>query len=584
MDPTEARLRGAAARQTQHASPHAELGRYLLSMARPASALWELEAARALQASDDSTLRREEVRALEAMGRPELAIDDLKGVLGRHPEDDEARTQLAAVLLTTGRAQEAVAVLHPPGRPAPGGSGAMLLLGRAYHAMGEPGEARAALEQYARLAPPTVPHYEPLGRFLLATGRPEEARRVLMRDQRIAFRTGELHYLLGLTFLRARPHPDSDKAGAAFTVALRFDPRHARAHTALGEALEQRGMRDLAETQYDTAIQLDPIRPEPHSRLAALLMREGQTIAALQHRGIAATLDDRLPEAAAAFRQMLAADPTNLDAAQSFILTCVAMKRVDLARPGVEALQRMPFEPQTADRIAELYLITGSRTPCHSLAKTWRQREPKAAAPLRLLGQLDVEELRVSEGIGEYEAAWSVDPGRAETAAALGNAWARVPTRANLKQATNWLQRAVASAPSQARYRDSLAHVLEQSGQKSEAQESYLRALDLDVSLSTAMSGLVRLAEETGQTAQADLFGRIDHSLDEGARASDQARQRLWDHPGDPEAHLAVARLLAASGELEKASSHLQQALQQKTEWPAAISLQRPIEALLAWP
>ena len=41
----------------------------------------------------------------------------------------------------------------------------------------------------------------------------------LMQDQKVAFRTADFHYLLGLTYLRARPHPDLGKASAAFTFA-----------------------------------------------------------------------------------------------------------------------------------------------------------------------------------------------------------------------------------------------------------------------------------------------------------------------------------------------------------------------------
>jgi Flp pilus assembly protein TadD len=189
----------------------------------------------------------------------------------------------------------------------------------------------------------------------------------------------------------------------------------------------------------------------------------------------------------------------------------------------------------------------------------------------------------VAEGIQQYEQAWAAEPDQAETAVALGNAFARVPTRANLEQARSWLQRAVALSPDTASYRVSLGRVLEQLGRASEAREAYLQALDRDASLSSAASSLVRLAQGMNEPAVARLFGRVVRVMDDGKRADDAARRRLWDHPDDPEAQLAVAQRLAGAGEFVKADNHLQQALQRKPGWPAAQSLQRAVEALRVW-
>src|SRR5438132_11250776 len=103
MDPNEARLRHAGPQRPRDAAAHAALGGYYFSQARPVSALWELEEARSLQPRDDPILRREQARALESMGRLELAIDALRTVLTSHPGENGARTQLAEVLLAVGR-------------------------------------------------------------------------------------------------------------------------------------------------------------------------------------------------------------------------------------------------------------------------------------------------------------------------------------------------------------------------------------------------------------------------------------------------------------------------------------------------
>jgi tetratricopeptide (TPR) repeat protein len=580
-DPTEARLRQVIARQPQDANAHRDLGRYALSVARPASALWELAEAGSLGA-DDPSVRLDRAQALAAAGRRPAAIAELRVLLKAGTAAAPAR--LAELLLETGQAAEAERLLTGTARETENPSEAARLLGRAYHALGRLPEAEAAFRRCAELAPTDAARFQPLGRFLLATGRPEEARPALMQDQRVAFRTAELHYLLGLTYLRARPRADLGKASAALTVALLFDPVNAWARASLAEVLERQGAREQAVTQYEEAIRRDPRQPEPHERLAALLEKMGQQAASLQQRGIAATMRDQLPEAESAFGRMLAAEPANLAAIQSYILTDVAMKRVDRSRPAVQALQRRQFDPATAERVAQLFLMTGSRDLCRRLAEEWRQREPKAPGPLRLLGRLAVDDLRTTEGIKLYEQAWEQDPQDAATAAALGIAFGRVPSRPNLQRAAEWLQRAVALAPDNPQYHHQQAEVLRQLGQEEEAREAYLRALDLDPSLTVAYNGLVRLAQAMARPRQAELFSRIVREADNATREQERLYRRVWDSPTSAEARLELARFLLRSDELWKARGHLDAALAQRPGWKPALELRRTVDSLLAWP
>jgi len=587
----EARLRAAVVRRPRDPAAHAALGRYLVSVGRPVSALWELEEARTLAPGDDVSLRRDQAQALRLAGQRSLAIEELAATLAAHPAEAGTRAELAELLLATGRPAEALARLGGATASSLGPADAALLRGRAYHALGRLPEAEAAFRRYARLASPDTGRYEPLGRFLLASDRSEEARRTLMRDQRVSFRRAEFHYLLGLTYLRARPRADLGKAGGAFAVALRFDPRHVGARAALGQVFERQGDRESAAAQYEAAVRADPLRPAPHARLAALWMAHGRVPEALQQRGIALTLEDRLPDAERAFGRMLTTEPDGLDASQSLILTCVRLKRVDRAAPAIKALQRQPLDPALAERVAALYLISGSRTACRRLGEAWSRRQPEAAGPLRVLGRLAVDELRVPEGIRLFGEAWAREPDHAETAASLGLAWARVPSRANLERAREWLQRAEALAPTHARTAEQLGQVLQQLGRFPEARDAYLRALDLDPTLTAAAGSLARLAGRIDRAAHARLLGRIARALDDDRRDEEQLRQRVWDAAEEPmragtpsaEAHVALAQFLLRQGDLEKAESQLQQALESRPRWEAAERLRRTVTALLVW-
>lgn len=580
-DPTETRLREKIARQPRDAAPHAELGRYALSTSRAGTALWELEEARALGMSDLS-LRIDHAGALAAAGQRLLAIAELRALLKDWPAEPRVRERLAALLLDTAQPAEAAALLKGGSKTGGDPAERILLLGRAYHGLGQTREAEAAFRQYARLSLTGEAPYQPLGRYLLATGPPEAARRVLMQDQHTAFRTAEFHYWLGQTYLRAQP-ADPGKAAAAFAVALHFDSHHARARAALGEAMERQRAREQAVSQYETTIQANPLLIEPHVRLAGLLRSTGQKVGAFQQQGIAATLQDQLPEALRAFSEMLRADPTDLDAIQSCILTSVAMKRVDRSRPAVAALQRLPFDPETAERVASLFLITGTRAPARALAEEWRRRQPKAAGPLRLLARLAVDDLRVQEGIKLYEQALAIDPRDAETASSLGLAWGRVPSRSNLEKAADWLGRAVQLSPGDARYHSELGEVDRQLGRLEPARDECLRALDLDASLTAAYNCAARVAQALGKPEQARVFAEIVRAGDGAAREEESLRRRTWDAPDDPQARLALSRFLLLHGQLERARYHLAAALVRRPNWEPALAIRRQVEALLTW-
>jgi tetratricopeptide (TPR) repeat protein len=197
----------------------------------------------------------------------------------------------------------------------------------------------------------------------------------------------------------------------------------------------------------------------------------------------------------------------------------------------------------------------------------------------------------VPEGIRQLEEAWARAPDNAETAASLGLAWARVPSRPNLEKARAWLQRAAALAPTNARTSDQVGQVLQQLGRTAAAADAHLRALDLDPELTSAAASLARLAGPLDRPAHARLFGRIARALDDDHRDEERLYRRLWDITLAPtkngsalaDTHLDLARFLARRGELEKADRHLQQALEARPGWPPAASLRRTVAALLAW-
>jgi tetratricopeptide (TPR) repeat protein len=75
---------------------------------------------------------------------------------------------------------------------------------------------------------------------------------------------------------------DVDGAIRCFRTAIECDPKDTKAHYNLGNALKAKGDVDEAIRCYRTAIACDPKYPEAHCNLGRVLQRQGQFRAALQ--------------------------------------------------------------------------------------------------------------------------------------------------------------------------------------------------------------------------------------------------------------------------------------------------------------
>src|SRR5439155_5282945 len=67
-----------------------------------------------------------------------------------------------------------------------------------------------------------------------------------------------------------------DEAIACYHKAVALDPRNARTHYNLGNALQARGKLDEAIACFEKAIALDPKKTEAHLNLGLALMQQGE--------------------------------------------------------------------------------------------------------------------------------------------------------------------------------------------------------------------------------------------------------------------------------------------------------------------
>jgi len=159
-------------------------------------------------------------------GRLPEARDAFRNASQSAVQADPAFRSLALVHLQLGESAEAVDILSKLSLRAPGDPRALQLLAQALVADGRPEEAVQALEE-ARIAAPDDPETA----FLLASGylRQEkvDAAERLFAEVAAARPIPQTWVLIGRTYRDFRLH---DRARAAFTRALKMDPRTRRAH------------------------------------------------------------------------------------------------------------------------------------------------------------------------------------------------------------------------------------------------------------------------------------------------------------------------------------------------------------------
>jgi arylsulfatase A-like enzyme/predicted Zn-dependent protease len=174
--------------------------------------------------------------ALEAFnaGRAREALAGFTSILGERPDFLTARTSGATVLLGTGRAADAVALLRAAPTAQSQSPQLLARLGAALRETGDLRGAAAALEQARASGDQNPEIFNDLGVVYARLGRIADARAMFGELLRRAPDAASTWYNLGLSELAAsRP----DRAADAFEHAVKADPEYGEAWQGLGAAL-----------------------------------------------------------------------------------------------------------------------------------------------------------------------------------------------------------------------------------------------------------------------------------------------------------------------------------------------------------
>jgi tetratricopeptide (TPR) repeat protein len=564
----EQRLLDEVARRPQDARAYEQLGSYYLHSGRPASGLWYLQEARALDPHDLKT-GLGIATGLEQARFPDAAVAELRALRKRYPGRVEVCRRIADITLATGRPQEAVDALAGA-TDLQRSPEALIVLARAYQSLRQFGAAEKAIRTAQRLVPDRPePHYY-LGRLHLDRGDTVQAEQAFVASRALRPDLPEPHYGLGLTYLQRKRPGDTERAEEAFRAAVERAPAHVGARRELGQLLMARGEHREAATHFVVALRASK-DAEACRGMAEALAAMGRKLESKYHWGLYYTRKDLRPRSAAAFREMAALAPGRTEAVLLLSEAYFRMKQQERAVPLVEAaLKRHPCDPQLLERLAALHVAAGNRAAATRVCRQWLQASPEAAGPHWVLGKIAVDEMRLDEGIRELEQAFSRRPSDGEVAAVLAGALLKRPSPESRRRAAELLARAIAAAPGVARYRNQMGLLLREQGDREGARREFLAALDRDPYEAPVYTNLVVVARQLRRPHQVRFWSPRVRAAEDRLREELRLWRAAWDQPEAATPCYDVARFLIRTGDLTKAESQLEEALRLRPGWAPA--------------
>ncbi len=202
--------------------------------------------------------------AMQAMGKPEEAIEEYRRVLDLRPDDAIARNSLGAALQSMGRIDEAIPEYQRALKARPDYFDARYNLGSALLAGGKAEEAAAEFAEILTAKPDDSDAHANLARALAMQGKMVEAGAEFESALRVDPQNADAHYGLGRVFAA---QGDLSRAVVEFEAALRIAPSSAGAHSDLGTVLAMQGNFERAVSEFEAALRIDPELKEARDNL-----------------------------------------------------------------------------------------------------------------------------------------------------------------------------------------------------------------------------------------------------------------------------------------------------------------------------
>lgn len=303
-----------------------------------------------------------------------------------------------------------------------------------------------------------------------------------------------------------------DEALAAFDEIIRADPKFVPAVLARAEVYRL-SKRDCAAAlaDYRTVLRLDPDRVQAHAGMGRCLSNDGQSVEAVEHLVQATRLSRNDPLLWSDLGQLYGRRRQYADAVKAFD----------------EALKiNNQFLPALIGR-ADIYLAQGRLDLAGTGYSAALTLAPKSSALRVKLGIVALKQHQWGQAKARFEQALERNPKNADAWNNL--AWMAMERKADLDEAVEWSQKAIALQPTHAGYRDTLGLVYRARGELTRAAAHLNKAVELDPKdpLILYHLGLVYAEQERPEQAKTAFTRAV--SLQEDFEGIDDARKRLSD-------------------------------------------------------
>lgn len=213
-------------------------------------------------------------RFLDILAGGALDLDGLRKVLAARPTFEAARLAAASVLIETGQATEAIALLEAPAAATDASMALRERLGAAYLAAGQPGRAAAILNLVVSAGSASADAWNALGVARAQLGRRAESRQAFDEAAKLAPAAARIRFNRALARLES-----GDRSGTAAEVSelTRQFPAFSDGWKLLATLSHESGQPADAVTAWQRVLALDPRDLDVLFNLAVTLRQLGRT-------------------------------------------------------------------------------------------------------------------------------------------------------------------------------------------------------------------------------------------------------------------------------------------------------------------
>jgi tetratricopeptide (TPR) repeat protein len=402
-------------------------------------------AADQMTATDAAELR--EALADYDQGRSQQAQPILEDLLARYPANFDINETLGLIHAEAGNFTAALPLLERAAHLEPHAAIARANLGTVYLKLNQPQKALPELEAAARLQPRDQQTQTNLAHAYMEASQPTQAAHAFAAAAAIGPVDADTMHDRALALLES----NDDASAKRVLDAIPQSSRNDATEELLGEAEERLGNYRQAEAHFSQAAHLNPSEPNIYA-WAVELLRHFSWQPAIKvadygiqlfpsstrlkaARAIAFYADNRYKEAAAAFSDLLTADPSNATWASLLGRNCALI--ADAEATGCENLQHFadqhPRNAEAATYAATALLHQPGERRDNARARALLQQaiaaDPSLADARYQLGVLDQEETRWQDSTTPLEKAIALNPAFAEAHYRLARAYSHLGRR-----------------------------------------------------------------------------------------------------------------------------------------------------------